>query len=91
MSNDYLIRKYKKNSHVTMLILQSWHLDFKDSDVYQVGTVIRLRHTNDIYIIRTHTFQHLGKGFLNYLVEKEGIAGLYCAFHDDIDLEHFPP
>ena len=65
-------------------------MPIKDSDVYPVGTVIRIKRTNEFAIIRTHTFQHLGKGFLNYLVEIEDKQGLYCAFHHDIDLEHLP-
>ena len=62
----------------------------KDSDVYPVGTVIRIKRSNEFAIIRTHTFQHLGKGFLNYLIEVECKEGLYCAYHDDIELEHLP-
>jgi hypothetical protein len=66
-------------------------MPIKDSDVYPVGTVVRIKRTNEFAIIKTHTFQHFGRGFLNYLVEKEGKHGLYCAFHDDIEVEHLPP
>jgi hypothetical protein len=45
-------------------------MPIKDSDVYPVGTVIRIKRTNEFSIIRNHTFQKDGKG-------------LYCMFHDD--------
>ena len=38
-------------------------------------------------IIKQYTFQHEQKGFLNYLVQVEDRQGLYCWFHDDIDVE----
>jgi hypothetical protein len=52
--------------------------------------VIRIKRTNEFAIVRQKTFQKDGKGFLNYLIEIEGKMGLYCAFHDDIDLAHLP-
>jgi hypothetical protein len=66
-------------------------MPIKDSDVYPVGTVIRIKSTNEFAIIRMHTCQHACKGFLNYLVEIEDKRGLYCAFHDDIALEQTAP
>lgn len=62
-----------------------------DSDAFPVGCVIKIKRTNEFAIIRKKTFQKDGKGFLNYLVEIEDKQGLYCAFHNDIDLEHLPP
>jgi hypothetical protein len=62
-----------------------------DSDAFPIGSVIRIKRTNESAIIRRKTFQKDGKGFLNYLVEIENKRGLYCAFNDDIDLEHLPP
>ena len=60
-------------------------MPIKDSDVYPVGTVIRIKRTNEFAIIRNHTFQKDGKGFLNYLCEilVRKQHALYCMFHDD--------
>jgi len=59
-----------------------------DNEIYPIETVVRLKRTNEFGIIKKYTFQHEQKGFLNYLVQVEDRQGLYCWFHDDIDLEH---
>jgi hypothetical protein len=61
-----------------------------DFDAFPVGTVIRIKRTNEFAIIRQQNFLKDRKGFLHYLVEIEDKQGLYCALHDDIDLEHLP-
>jgi hypothetical protein len=42
-----------------------------DSDAFPVGSVIRIKRTNEFAIFRKKTFQKDGKRFLNYLVEIE--------------------
>lgn len=62
----------------------------KDDEVYPTGTVVRLKKTGEFAIIRDHTFQHMARGFLNYLGGVEGRDGLYAIYHDDIEVEHLP-
>ena len=61
-----------------------------ENEIYPIETVVRLKRTNEFGIIKKYTFQHEQKGFLNYLVQVEDRQGLYCWFHDDIDLENLP-
>ena len=50
-------------------------------------TVIRIRKTGQFAIIKNRSFLN-GENFLNYLAIIEGRGeGLYCVFHEDIDLE----
>jgi len=59
---------------------------------YPVDTVVRLINTNEFAIVRKLNFLKDGKYFLNYLCEIEGrkTGGLYCVFHDDVQLECLP-
>jgi hypothetical protein len=63
----------------------------KDEDVFPIGTVVRRRKTGEFALIKNYTFQHEGKGFLNYLgqIENKG-DGIYAIYHEDIDLECLP-
>lgn len=66
---------------------------------FPVGTVARIVKTrsdksqyeiNEFIIIRHLNYVKDQRGFLNYLVEVEGKQGLYCCFHDQIELENLP-
>lgn len=61
-----------------------------DSEIYPIETVVRWKRTGEFGIIKKYTFQHEQKGFMNYLVLVEGKEGLFCWFHDDVDLECLP-
>ena len=61
-------------------------MPIKDSEIYPIGTVIRLK-SGEFAIVRKYTFQNHNQNHLNYLIEIEGKKGLYCAFHDEIFLE----
>lgn len=61
-----------------------------DNEIYPIDTVVRWKRTGEFGLIKKYTFQHEQRGFMNYLVQVEGKEGLYCWFHDDIDLEHLP-
>lgn len=62
----------------------------KVKDVYPIGTVIRIRRTGEFAIIKQRTFLN-PENFLNYLALIEGRDdGLYCVFHEDVDLEALP-
>lgn len=65
-------------------------MPISDSEIYPIDTVVRWKRTGEFGLIKSYTFQHEQRGFMNYLVEVEGKQGLYCWFHDDIDLEHLP-
>ena len=62
----------------------------KDEDAYPEDTVVRIIKTGEIVLIKKRNFLKDGKGFLHYLVEFEGKKGLYCVFHQDIELEALP-
>jgi len=63
----------------------------KEADIYPLGTVVRRKKTGEFAIIKKYTYQHEGRGFLNYLGHIEGKGGnLYALYHDDIDLECLP-
>jgi len=63
----------------------------RDEDIYAIGTVVRRNTTGELAIIQQYTFQHQGKGFLNYLGQIEGKGdGLYALYHEEIDLECLP-
>ena len=62
----------------------------KDSEVYPVDSVVRLKETGQFAIIRKQSFQMNERGFLNYLGEIEGREGLYCLIHDRLELECRP-
>jgi len=61
-----------------------------DDQIYPIETVVRWKRTGEFGLVKSYTFQHDNKGFMNYLVEVEGREGLYCWFHDDVDLECLP-
>jgi hypothetical protein len=62
----------------------------KVKDVYPIDTVVRLRKTGQFALIKQRTFLN-SENFLNYLAMIEGRGdGLYCLFHEDIDLEALP-
>lgn len=62
----------------------------KDDEAYPVGTVVRIKRTGQFALIRQLTFQNSERGFLNYIAEIEGRAGLYALYHDDIEVECLP-
>ena len=62
----------------------------KVQDVYPAETVVRLRKTGQFAIIKQRSFLN-SENFLNYLAIIEGRGdGLYCVFHEDVDLEALP-
>lgn len=63
----------------------------KDNEIYPLETVVRIKRTNEFAVIKRHTFQKDGKGFLHYLGEIESREGLYCLIHDEIEVEALPP
>jgi hypothetical protein len=63
----------------------------KDEDIYPLDTVVRIKRTGQFAMIKKQQFVKDGKGFLHYLARIEGRGdGLYCVFHDDVDLEVLP-
>lgn len=62
----------------------------KVQDVYPIETVVRLRKTGQFALIKQRSFLN-SENFLNYLalIEDRG-DGLYCIFHEDVDLECLP-
>jgi hypothetical protein len=64
----------------------------KDEDVYPKETVVRIKKTGELALIKDYNFQMNGKGFLNYYGQIEGRGdGLYALYHGDLDLEALPP
>lgn len=59
----------------------------KDDEAYPEGTVVRIKRTGEMAIIRGRQFMKEGRNFLHYLAEIEGREGLYALYHDDIELE----
>lgn len=60
----------------------------KDSEIYPLNSVVRIKKTGEFAVIKDHTFLKDGKNFLNYLTEIEGRPKkLYPLYHDDIELE----
>lgn len=62
----------------------------KDSEIYPIDTVVRLKKTGQFAIIKSHTFVYDGKGFLYYEGEIEGRLGQYALYHQDLELEALP-
>lgn len=63
----------------------------KDSEVYPVNTVVRIKKTGQFAIIKQQQFLKDGNGFLNYLGQIEGRGeALYAIYHGDVDLENLP-
>lgn len=50
----------------------------KDSDVYPVGTVVRIKRTGQFALIKDRCFLKDGRNFLNYLAEIEEKGGDYA-------------
>jgi hypothetical protein len=60
-------------------------------DIYPINTVVRIKKTGEFAVIKNYTFQHDGKGFLNYLGIIEGKGdGTYALYHENIELESLP-
>jgi hypothetical protein len=62
----------------------------KDSEVYPIGTVVRLLKTGEFARIIDHTFLFEGRNFLHYLGEIEGREGRWCLIHGEVELEVLP-
>jgi hypothetical protein len=56
---------------------------------FPIDYVVRIKRTNEFAIVRHHTFLHEGF-FMHYLLHVEDRNGLYCYFHDDLELECLP-
>lgn len=63
----------------------------KDSEIYPIDTVVRLKKTGQFAKITHQDFQFEGKGFLNYRGIIEGREGYYALYHRDLELEALPP
>lgn len=63
----------------------------RDADVYQPGTIVRLKKTGQFVRIIKPVFVKDGKGFLHYLGEIEEREGQYAIYHQDVELEVLPP
>lgn len=62
----------------------------KVEEVYPIDTVVRIRKTGQFALIKQRSFLN-PTNFLNYLALIEGRGdGLYCIFHQDVDLEVLP-
>lgn len=61
-----------------------------DSDTYPEGTVVRIKKTGQLAIIKKRQFLKNGRNFMHYLAEIEEREGLYCVFHEDIEVEALP-
>jgi len=61
----------------------------RQKDIYPLDTVVRIKKTGELAIIRKHTI--LKDEFLHYLgvIEGRGDA-LWTLFHDDVELECLP-
>lgn len=63
----------------------------KDSEVYPVDSVVRIKKTGEFAKIMGHNWQKDGKGFLNYYGDIDGRRpGRWALYHDDIELEALP-
>lgn len=60
-------------------------------DNFEAGTVVRLKKTGELAVIRQLFYLKDGMNFLHYLGEIEGRRrGLYALYHDDVELECLP-
>lgn len=58
---------------------------------FEVGTVVRIKRTGELAIIRERSYLKDNISFLNYMGEIEGRgAGLYALYDDDLELECLP-
>jgi hypothetical protein len=64
----------------------------KDSEVYPIDTVVRIKKTGEFAIIKDQAFLMNGKNFLHYhgIIEGRG-TGLFALYHSDVELEALPP
>ncbi|HEY8937139.1 MAG TPA: hypothetical protein VIM65_18060 [Cyclobacteriaceae bacterium] len=62
----------------------------KDDEAYPVGTVVRLKKTGQLALIKDKAFVYDGKNFLHYDAEIEGRKGIYAIYHGDVELECLP-
>lgn len=65
-------------------------MPIQDSDIHPIDTVVRWKRTGEFGMIKSYTFQKDNHGFMRCLVMVEGKQGLYCWFHQDVDLECLP-
>ena len=60
-------------------------------EIYPLDTVVRIKKTGELALIRSHTFLKDGRAFLHYLGIIEGRGdSLWALYHDDIELERLP-
>lgn len=63
-----------------------------DSEVYPIGTIVRLKSTGEFCKIVSHNWlrPELKKHFLNYFAEIEGKKGKFAVYHSEVELEALP-
>lgn len=64
----------------------------RDKDIYPIATVVRIKKTGEMALIKQHTFLTGDRNFLNYLAEIEGRGQgkLWAVYHENVELECLP-
>jgi hypothetical protein len=63
----------------------------RDEELFQVGTVVRIKNTGQFALITKLSYLKDNKNFLNYYGLMEGRGdGHYALYHDDLELESSP-